>query len=422
MSWKIRFYSGLNQGVDVPLSTGRLVIGSDPLNADLVLVDDGIAARHLVLEVDPQGIRLLEWEATHEPTQDGEPVQPGTVLQALAAQQCGPLSWAYCAQERTFAPLQPIASRAQERRTVRRSAHWGGRLMAGFSVLLLLLLIGLLSDPWSSVKSGMANEDRLLGVQMFLADKPYQHLQIDTTQADGTVVLSGYLDDNRGRLLLTQYLEKTGLNYRLDVRSMEEVRQGVDFILQKFGYLRVRSTPSPNAGWIMLEGELAQQDEHWLNIEALLMADVPGLLGVDNRVRLAGSHIKRLEQLLSDAQLTSALSYTDQGERIELRGQLDERQLGEFTHLQREFSREFGTRPTLELVNRSRRGNVEELAFVVRGVSLGKVPYVVLNDSQKYPVNASTANGVRVLSITDEAIVVSRGKQQFIIHLKGQTP
>ena len=236
------------------------------------------------------------------------------------------------------------------------------------------------------------------------------------------MVLSGYLDDNRSRLLLTQYLEKTGLNYRLDVRSMEEVRQGVDFILQKFGYVRVRSTPSPNAGWIMLEGELAQQDEHWLNIEALLMADVPGLLGVDNRVRLAGSHIKRLEQLLSDAQLTSALSYTDQGERIELRGQLDERQLGEFTHLQREFSREFGTRPTLELVNRSRRGNVEELAFVVRGVSLGKVPYVVLNDSQKYPVNASTANGVRVLSITDEAIVVSRGKQQFIIHLKGQTP
>ena len=305
---------------------------------------------------------------------------------------------------------------------MRRSAHWGGRLMAGFSVLLLLLLIGLLSDPWSSVKSGMANEDRLLGVQMFLADKPYQHLQIDTTQADGTVVLSGYLDDNRSRLLLTQYLEKTGLNYRLDVRSMEEVRQGVDFILQKFGYVRVRSTPSPNAGWIMLEGELAQQDEHWLNIEALLMADVPGLLGVDNRVRLAGSHIKRLEQLLSDAQLTSALSYTDQGERIELRGQLDERQLGAFTHLQREFSREFGTRPTLELVNRSRRGNVEELAFVVRGVSLGKVPYVVLNDSQKYPVNASTANGVRVLSITDEAIVVSRGKQQFIIHLKGQTP
>ena len=100
MSWKIRFYSGLNQGVDVPLSTGRLVIGSDPLNADLVLVDDGIAARHLVLEVDPQGVRLLEWEATHEPTQDGEPVQPGTVLQALAAQQCGPLSWAYCTSGR----------------------------------------------------------------------------------------------------------------------------------------------------------------------------------------------------------------------------------------------------------------------------------------------------------------------------------
>ncbi|OZY53021.1 type III secretion system inner membrane ring subunit SctD [Pseudomonas lundensis] len=421
MGWKIRFYSGLNQGAEVPLSAGRVVIGSDPLSADLVLVDDGIAAMHLLLEVDPQGVRLLEWDAACEPTQDGLPVQPGTVLHALAMQQCGPLSWAYCAQERAFAPLQPAIGRAQERRAPRHPAHWSGRVMAGLSVVLVVLLIGLMSDPWSSVNRSTADEDPLLGLQTFLSDKPYQHVQIEAPQADGGVLLTGYLDDNRSRLLLTQYLEKSGLSYRLELRSMEEVRQGVDFILQKFGYSRVRSTPSSKAGWIMLEGELAEQDDHWANIDTLLMADVPGLMGVENRVRLAGSHIKRLEQLLSDAHLTSALSYRDHSERIELRGQLDERQLNDFAQLQRTFRREFGASPTLELINRSRRGSAEELAFVVRGVSLGKVPYVVLNDSQKYPVNASTPNGVRVLSITDEAIVVSRGKQQFIIHLKGQT-
>lgn len=69
MSWKIRFYSGLNQGVEVPLAEGRVVIGSDPLQADLVLVDEGIAPVHLVLDVDPQGVRLLEWAEGNQPLQ-----------------------------------------------------------------------------------------------------------------------------------------------------------------------------------------------------------------------------------------------------------------------------------------------------------------------------------------------------------------
>ena len=61
MAWKIRFYSGLNQGAEVSLGEGRVALGSDPLQADLVLLDEGIAAVHLVLEVDAQGVRLLEW-------------------------------------------------------------------------------------------------------------------------------------------------------------------------------------------------------------------------------------------------------------------------------------------------------------------------------------------------------------------------
>ena len=63
MSWKIRFYSGLNQAVDVPLDEGRVLIGTDPLLADLVLVDAGLAGVHLVLEVDAKGVRLLDWAA-----------------------------------------------------------------------------------------------------------------------------------------------------------------------------------------------------------------------------------------------------------------------------------------------------------------------------------------------------------------------
>ncbi|WP_025131106.1 type III secretion system inner membrane ring subunit SctD [Pseudomonas sp. PH1b] len=420
MSWKIRFYSGLNQGVEVPLAEGRVVIGSDPLQADLVLVDEGIAPVHLVLEVDPQGVRLLEWAEGHQPLQEGQPLAGGSTLQALVRQACGPLLWAFCAQERQFFEQLPMAANPQERRAPAPRAYWAGRLMLTASLLLLVGLVGLLGAPWSSGSSGMSSEDPLVALRMFLRDRQFQSVQVGEPQANGSITLTGYLEDNRTRLSLQQYLERSALTYRLDVRSMEEIRQGVEFILQKFGYRQVRTVNADQPGWIRLTGELALEDDHWLQIDNLLKADVPGLLGVENRVRLAGSHLKRLDQMLADFGLEAALAYQDKGERIELRGALDEAQLNQFYKLQREFRQEFGARPALELLSRNKRASSDELEFVVRSVSLGKLPYVVLGDGQKYPVDASTPQGVRVLAINADAVVVSRGKQQFIINLKGE--
>ena len=68
MSWKCRVYRGLNRGVEVPLPEGRLVIGADPLKADLVLVDEGMAAEHLVLLVSGEGITLQAWADGITPT------------------------------------------------------------------------------------------------------------------------------------------------------------------------------------------------------------------------------------------------------------------------------------------------------------------------------------------------------------------
>nr|WP_277953319.1 type III secretion system inner membrane ring subunit SctD [Pseudomonas sp. TH08] len=402
------------------MAEGRVVIGSDPLQADLVLVDEGIAPVHLVLDVDPQGVRLLEWAEGNQPLQGGQPLVGGTALQALVRQACGPLLWAFCAQERQFSEQLPIAANPQERRAKLPRAYWGGRLMLAVSVLLLVGFVGLLGGPWSGGSGGMTGEDPLVALRSFLRDRQFQSVQVAEPQANGSITLTGYLEDNRARLALQQYLERSTLTYRLDVRSMEEIRQGVEFILQKFGYRQVRTVNADQPGWIRLTGELALEDDHWLQIDSLLKADVPGLLGVENRVRLAGSHLKRLDQMLADFGLETALAYDDKGERIEMRGQLDEAQLNQFYKLQREFRQEFGARPALELLSRNKRASTDELEFVVRSVSLGKLPYVVLGDGQKYPVDASTPQGVRVLAINADAVIVSRGKQQFIINLKGE--
>jgi type III secretion protein D len=419
MAWKIRFYSGLNQGVEVPLPGGRVVIGSDPLQADLVVVDPGIAAIHLVLDVDAQGVRMLEWAESNPPAQGGEPLNGGSALQALAAQTCGPLLWAYCSQEQSFSKQLMMSPINGEGRTARSRLKWGGLVMAGISLLIFISAMVFFSQPGASDQRRMIDESPLVARRTFLREKRFTHVEAGIAQEGGSVPVSGYLDDNRARLDLQQYLEQSGLNFQMDVRSMEDIRNDADFILHKVGHQDVQSNNADRPGWIRLSGAAVQEEESWPELEALLKADVPGLLGVEAQEKLPLAPLKRLEQLLKDYGLATALISRDEGENIELDGELDDSQRKQFSRMQQQFDQEFGNRLSLRLVSSRKSSGHQDLVFNVRSVSLGQVPYVVLSDNQKYPVGALTSAGVRVLSINRSEIVVSKGSQKFIIKLKG---
>lgn len=264
------------------------------------------------------------------------------------------------------------------------SARAGGAWLLGVSLALALCLLGMLVEPWSARQHGMAGEEPLAKVRAYLREQGMS--EVDVQRQGDSLLLGGYLEDNARRLALQRYLDGSGVDYRLEARSMEDIRQGVDFILQKFGYRQILSSNADKPGWVRLNGELAEQDERWARIDALLESEVPGLLGVENQVRVAGSHLRRLERLLADAGLDRQLSFRERGERIELSGTLDEVQLSAFYRLQREFQQEFGNRPSLELLSRGKRASGDELEFTIRSVLLGRVPYVVLGDGQKYPV------------------------------------
>jgi len=292
MTWKLRIYSGLNAGAEVSLMSGRVLIGADPALADLVLVDTGIAAVHLVLMVEPHGVRLLEWGSAEPPTQDGREVAADVELQALAIQGCGPLRWAFGNQDEVFS----------ERLVVQAPAPWIGRgwfMVPGAGLILLLVLLTRLLVPEAEAQ--------------------------DTPAAV--------------------------------IAPVEQPAQ-----------------PQEQA-----------------------------------RTRLA--------QLLRDWRLEDALSVSDQGHALVLRGALRERQLQDYQNLQRQYREAFGDYPSLRLVDEGRAPSAK-LDFPVRGVSLGRLPYVTLTDNRRYPVGALMPSGIRILAIDGQAITLSKGGRDYVINLK----
>ncbi|PMU04339.1 SctD family type III secretion system inner membrane ring subunit AscD [Aeromonas salmonicida] len=419
MSWKCRVYRGLNRGVEVPLPEGRLVIGSDPLKADLVLVDEGMAPEHLVLLVNGEGITLQAWADGITPTQDGVALTAGEALRAETRLEAGPLLWSFCDSSRSLPEqLEALAAVVAPARAPRRRPAGADVWMGALCLSLVVAVVLLLGTGWwhGADENESARSEQAL--KRFLAAPNYRQVVLNSSDPE-LWQLSGYVDENSARLALQQYLDSKGFSYRLELRTMEDLRQGAGFILQKLGYEQLHIRNGKEPGWLKLSGEIQGQDGKWSTIESLLKQEVPGLLGVENQVQIAGAYRKRLDALLKEQGLAGALRVREAGGRLELSGQLDERQLGQFQQVNQQFRREFGTHPTLELINQTRTPRQDELAFDVRSVSFGRVPYVVLADNQRYPIGGATSSGVRVLAIRPDAVVVSKGKQQYIVKLKG---
>ncbi|TMX11769.1 EscD/YscD/HrpQ family type III secretion system inner membrane ring protein [Aeromonas salmonicida subsp. achromogenes] len=419
MSWKCRVYRGLNRGVEVPLPEGRLVIGSDPLKADLVLVDEGMAPEHLVLLVNGEGITLQAWADGITPTQDGVALTAGEALRAETRLEAGPLLWSFCDSSRSLPEqLEALAAVVAPARAPRRRPAGADVWMGALCLSLVVAVVLLLGTGWwhGADENESARSEQAL--KRFLAAPNYRQVVLNSSDPE-LWQLSGYVDENSARLALQQYLDSKGFSYRLELRTMEDLRQGAGFILQKLGYEQLQIRNGKEPGWLKLSGEIQGQDGKWSTIESLLKQEVPGLLGVENQIQIAGAYRKRLDALLKEQGLAGALRVREAGGRLELSGQLDERQLGQFQQVNQQFRREFGTHPTLELINQTRTPRQDELAFDVRSVSFGRVPYVVLADNQRYPIGGATSSGVRVLAIRPDAVVVSKGKQQYIVKLKG---
>ena len=285
-------------------------------------------------------------------------------------------------------------------------------------MLLLLSLLGLLIAGWwqdGDEGDQMAQQE----IQRLLKLPAYQGVTLTRAEGGTLWALEGYIQENKQRLELQSLFERNGILPRMELRSMEELRQNAEFILQRQGLGQLKVVSGSKAGWLRLTGALPSATPDLAALPELLKREVPGLLGVENRVDMAGSQRKRLDALLEEHSLKQ-LAIREVGDRIELRGALDETQLIFFSQLQQAFRQEFGNQPRLELINRSRKSSQDEFEFDVKAVSLGKVPYVVLANNQRYPIGAATSDGVRILAIRRDAVVVKKGQQEYVIRFNGE--
>ncbi|WP_447068246.1 type III secretion system inner membrane ring subunit SctD [Vibrio alginolyticus] len=425
--WKIRILSGVHTGVEVTLPEGVLVLGSDDFIADLVLSDAGVEANHFTLVCQQDSVILRGCEEANINSEDIAVAGDGIELSRHAVVSVGVVKFALGYAEDALI-VSNVSDESSQQNTpvvaVQRSSWKKTTLIA---LLCSFVPSVIFAGMWYSQANGNNNEivteaEPIVLVRNILGELKLSDVRVEWNAAARQAVLEGYVEDRTQKLDLLGRIDVLGINYKSDLRTMEEIRRGVRFILRNLGYHQVKVENGDETGTLLLTGYI-DDASRWNQVEQILERDVPGLVAWKVELQRAGAYMDTLKALLTDAELLKKVQLVTSGDRIEVRGELDDIETTRFYGVTRDFREQYGEKPYLVLKSIPKVSKGTNIDFPFRSVNFGQVPYVILTDKVRYMVGARTPQGYRISSVTPAGIELVKGGRVITIELgyEGET-
>ena len=419
--WKIRILSGVHAGVEVTLPNDSLVLGSDDFTADLVLTDSDIKASHLVLVCDGDTVLLRDCDEVLINNESVTVDANGIELSRNTLVSVGRLTFAVGHLEDDLAI--DITTEAADKQAApvshKPSSGWKRTVLIGLMCSLIPSVI--FAGVWysqirASDSDAITEAEPIVLVRNILSELKLDDVRVEWNATARQAVLEGYVEDRTAKLQLLGRIDALGINYKSDLRTMEEIRRGVRFILRNLGYHQVKVENGEETGTLLLTGYI-DDASRWSQVEQILERDVPGLVAWKVELQRAGAYMDTLKALLEKAELLKKVQLVTSGDRIEVRGELDDIETTRFYGVTRDFREQYGEKPYLVLKSIPKVSKGTNIDFPFRSVNFGQVPYVILTDNVRYMVGARTPQGYRISSVTPSGIELVKGGRVITIDL-----
>jgi type III secretion system YscD/HrpQ family protein len=387
---KLRVLAGSNAGAELTLTDGDWLIGTDT-DADLTFAEPSLAGRQLRLTVGPAGVTLLAlaagamlWDrpiAENEEIawEEGVPLSIGTTRIALGD---GTLR---------EPPAKPEAAAAA---AIVPATAWRYRLpvLTACGVLLLLTLpIGVTMWFIKEVPALPVPSARpiiLLGEANTVIHRLGLGERVSARMDGERLIVSGQVEDAAKRDALIQALHNDGLSPDMAVMTDTALADLVGTVLRAFA---INPTVTvTGVGRVRIEG-FAPDDAKAGEAVRRLHTDVPGLVEAEDRLATPARAQAFLDAELRAAGLNGKVKVIGlQQATVLVGGAVDGSDLEAWSALAERFQARFS--PSIQLE--------AHLASVARasprGVSLGRTPYVLLEDGQRLTIGASYGKGTIV--------------------------
>ena len=233
--------------------------------------------------------------------------------------------------------------------------------------------------------------------------------------ADGMILISGYIADNVQKDQLIKQLEQKAVPIKTQFIVMSDMRAAAVQALKASGYAHMQIELDTTPGSLVLSG-YAPNAKYVTKIRDVLSTEVPGLLSIVEQVEYQSTREKTLRTMLQEAGLNSQIKLLVQPGNVTLKGRLNDISQGyRFKEVVTNFKEKYGNRPQLSINVTIPSTNISTLRpeLTIRSISLGRTPYIILDNGEKYLPGAKLENGYILESIGLDYLVLSLGNQRI---------
>ncbi|MFK0573442.1 type III secretion system inner membrane ring subunit SctD [Endozoicomonas sp.] len=465
----LKILSGNHIGAEIPLEPGRYSLGKDD-GCDLVLTDDNLNDIELIIDIYDDGQIKIQSGAADTPLylngeSSGSSIQYNhfdIVTSSNLFMALGPsdADWPSLAlPDVAQPPKQNIAVNESDEQLTEPEetelsasdfdeetsnddefdeeeeddefegpsflANLNKKWLAAIPVALVLV-IGILSLIISNTDTPVEKVTRIPGI-LETSTKARNQLGLKNITLkklpDKTLLVSGYTPTLQDKLDLQKLLRKQGVPFNSQIVVMNEMRDNAEMLLRNRGYDKLELELDNTPGSLVLTGYVSTSDE-LQKIIRMLKQEIYGLESVVDQVENQIGRVNTLKSMLREKALIPRIHVVVRDQTVILKGHiLDEGQVYDLQTVVTKFQKKYDNKPSIELATKYAGGtltdNQSPLSLNIRGISMGKVPYVILVDGSKYLIGAKLSNGYIIEDINLEYLLLSNGTDRIKYRLGG---
>ena len=240
---------------------------------------------------------------------------------------------------------------------------------------------------------------------------------------DKSLLASGYTQTLQDKIELQKFLRKQGVSFNSQVIVMNEMRDNAELLLRDRGYDKLELELDNTPGSLVLTGYASTSDE-LDRIVSMLKQEIYGLNSVVDQVENQINRVNTLKSMLREKGLIPRIHVVVRDQTVILKGHLlDEGQVYDLQTVVKQFQKKYANKPAIELATKFAGGAITDsqspLSLNIRGISMGKVPYVILIDGSRYLIGAKLSNGYIIEDINLEYLLLANGTDKIKYRLGG---
>jgi type III secretion protein D len=216
--------------------------------------------------------------------------------------------------------------------------------------------------------------------------------------------IHGYVDRALDLSNLKRLLARQSINADIDVRVMEYIRKSTEVLLKQFKYAGLVVSLNDNDGELTISGVIDNLTG-WDNTKYRLLADIPGLINIQDLVETQESRVELLKKWVNEENLDNDIVINAANGRLMISSELHLNDNEAWSRVKLKFEKMFNEKLDLVVMNKARP------TLAIQGVSYGAFPYFITDSGRKYIQGAHVHDGFYLHKIEKQSVVLKRGDE-----------